>query len=118
MSRSNSILIVEDDVDMAEIYRDTFQSLNYAVTVARSGREALDVLQARPPSVAVMDLTLPDMGFAQVLTAVRTLTHSQQTKLILVSGREDLVEIAKDYGAFAYLQKPFDVNELVKLLET
>lgn len=117
MQRSNSILIVEDDLDMAEIYRETLELLNYTVVLAHTGQQALDILNAQAPSVVVMDLTLPDMGWASVLTALRTFAQSHQIKLIVVSGRHDLAQIAQDYGAFAHLQKPFDISQLIKLLQ-
>ncbi|HEX6506820.1 MAG TPA: response regulator [Chloroflexota bacterium] len=116
MRRSNSILIVEDNVDMAEIYQETLTAQGYTVKVAQSGKEALESLNVQRPDVVVMDLTLPDMGWSKVLSAARELSRSHEVKLILVSGRHDLADIARDSGAFAHLQKPFDLQELIKLL--
>src|SRR5689334_11355518 len=113
MRRSTSILIVEDNVDMAEIYRDTFTAEGYRVTVAQSGQQALASLGAQRPDAVVLDLTLPDMGWKQLLAAVRGLSRPHEVKVILVSGRHDLADIARDSGAFAHLQKPFDVYDLV-----
>jgi CheY-like chemotaxis protein len=76
MRRSDSILIVEDNPDMAEIYRDAFESLNYAVTIAHSGQEALEALEGQSPGVLMMDLMLPDMGWRQLLEAVRVASQS------------------------------------------
>jgi CheY-like chemotaxis protein len=118
MPQSNSILIVEDNADMAEIYRDTLAALSHSVTVIGSGRAAIDAVNAQqPPEVVVMDLTLPDMGWQQVLEAVRARAQSHPIRLILVSGRHDLADIARDHAGVAHLQKPFDILELVKLLE-
>jgi CheY-like chemotaxis protein len=117
MRRSDSILIVEDNVDMAEIYRDTFTAEGYTVTVAQTGKQALASLSAHRPDVIVMDLTLPDMGWSKVVEAVRGLPQAHDVKLVLVSGRPDLANIARESGAFAHMQKPFDVHDLVKLLQ-
>jgi two-component system, OmpR family, phosphate regulon response regulator PhoB len=112
---AKAVLVVEDNMDMAEIYRLTLEDYGYTVLMAHSGRDALQILNSYRPQVIVMDLTIPD-GVAGLLGALDTVAEHREAKLIIVSGRNDLEEIARKHRARGYLRKPFDMSALIALL--
>ena len=60
-SRKKSILVVEDEPDLAEIYQTLLEQAGYNVAVAHNGKEALDLAQANEPHVILLDLRMPVM---------------------------------------------------------
>lgn len=112
---AKSVLVVEDNMDMAEIYRLTLEEFHYTVLMAHSGKDALQILNSYRPQVVVMDLTIPD-GVTDLLSVLETAPEHQDTRLIIVSGHRDLEQIARKHQAHGFLRKPFDMSELVALL--
>jgi CheY-like chemotaxis protein len=115
MSQKFSVLVVEDNVDMVEIYRLVLEELNFTVVPAQSAGEALQALRTHSPEAVLLDLTLPDDA-SELLAAVRKLRELKRTRLIVVSGKDDVAEQASAYGADAHLRKPFDMEDLIRLL--
>jgi DNA-binding NtrC family response regulator len=112
---TKAVLVVEDNMDMAEIYRLTLEEFGYTVLMAHSGKDARQILNSYRPQAVVMDLTIPD-GVTGLLSALETVPEHQDTKLIIVSGHHDLEQIARTHQAHGFLRKPFDMSELIALL--
>jgi DNA-binding response OmpR family regulator len=109
------ILVVEDNLDMAEIYRLTLQEQQFEVHIAHSAADGVRLLEAHRPDCIVLDLTLPDSSF-ESLQALRNHPALGSARVVVVSGRNDVAELARAYGAHAYLHKPFDMDDLVTLV--
>ena len=112
---SGRILLVEDDAAIREGVADGLAFEGYQADGVRNGREALDWLEREgPPSVVVLDLFMPVMNGAQLLARLRADPRWAGVPAVLMSaalpGRESLPP------ADAYLQKPFDLEELVAMV--
>lgn len=116
MTEANrKLLIVEDDPGLQRQYRWNFE--DYAVSVAGSREEAIDLLRAEMPQVVTLDLGLPpdpdgtSEGFA---TLEEILRLAPETKIIVASGhgaRESALK-AISLGAYDFYRKPVDADEL------
>jgi len=115
MSQIKTILVVEDNVDMAEIYRLTLQEQQFEVYLAHRAADAVSMLEQHRPDCILLDLTLPD-GTVQSLQALRNHPALQSARVLVVSGRNDVDDLAKAYAANGYLRKPFDMDDLLALL--
>jgi two-component system KDP operon response regulator KdpE len=116
METSNSgqehILVVDDEPQIHRFLRPTLEAAGYSVQRAETGAEALRQAATRPPSLILLDLGLPDMDGQDVLAKVRQFFHGP---VIVLSARDRPAEkiTALDAGANDYVEKPFDMGELL-----
>ncbi|MGZ9189555.1 MAG: response regulator transcription factor, partial [Nitrospira sp.] len=107
-----AILIVDDDPDIALVLHDLLEHAGYRVEVAGTGAEALAKAKADSFAAVLLDLMLPDMDGLSVLTLLK-----QIDPVLPVIMLTAFVEVAKKHGsltegAFGYLTKPYDGEEL------
>ena len=110
------ILIVEDETVMRESLRDWLTDAGYQVETAEEGGEALKTVTERDFGIAILDLRLPGKDGLEVLREARE--KNPQLKGIIITAYPSVqtaVEAIKE-GAIDYLAKPFDLNELEKLI--
>ena len=107
-----SVLIVEDDLDLAEIYKSHLAGEALQVSHVTSAREALAYVEAHLPDLVLLDLQLPDGDGMDVLRHVYD--HAIPSVMIIMTGNgsmEDAV-LAMRYGAKDFLEKPFNGDRL------
>lgn len=110
--KSSSVLIVEDDQDVAELYGRVLKSSGFATEVTRTGAAALARLAVTAPDVVVLDLSLPSqVSGADVLNQIRSDQRLAGTRIIVVTGHPDLADAVRDQADLLLL-KPVDVNQL------
>ncbi len=111
-----SILLVEDDADLAAGLLEALRKEGFAINHVANGRDALHVIAAEPPDIVILDLGLPDMDGLTVLRRMRP-DHPELPVLLLTARNtvEDKVA-GLDSGADDYLPKPFDIAELLARL--
>ncbi len=110
------VLIVEDEAIMRESLRDWLTDSGYQVETAEEGEEALRTIAEQDFGVAILDLRLPGKDGIEVLKEARA--KRPQLKGIIITAYPSVqtaVEAMKE-GAIEYLPKPFDLNELEKLV--
>ncbi len=113
-----TILVIEDSVDVRFLYQVALESDQYRVLLAGNGAEALEMIKNGPtPELVLLDLTLPDMHGTELVQCMRALPEMKDTKVVLVSGREDLATIAKQIGSHGILKKPFDLDRLTATVD-
>lgn len=110
------ILIVDDDKTILTIFSGILQSKGYSVDTAESGTEAISKTGKEFFNLALIDVKLPDMDGMDLLNAIRE--TSPKTVKIMVSGYASFENSAEalNRGADAYITKPVDPEELVKLV--
>ena len=116
MEHRNSILIVEDDVNINGLLREALDKEGYRCTQAFSGTEARMLLQENQYSVVLLDLMLPGIPGEEVLKDVR---EKGNTPVIILTAKDtidDKVEVLRG-GADDYVTKPFDIKEVIARVE-
>ncbi len=106
------ILIVEDDVAIAEIERDYLEIQGFAVEIASDGKAGLELAQNGSFSLIILDVMLPEIdGFS----LCRTLREKLDIPIIMVTARKDDIDKIRGLGLGAddYVVKPFSPGELV-----
>ncbi len=116
------VLVVDDEEELRELYEDLLAFLGCEVKTAASAEEALEIFkkelyQGDPFKLVILDLWLPDMRGEDLLEKLKAL--DSELKIIVASGHHDqqLREKLLEKGAFAFLKKPFDLEELERLIK-
>ncbi len=112
MSRPAQILLVDDEISIQRAMAPLLRSRGYGVSLAGTGREALDMIERERPDLVILDLGLPDMDGGAVCRRVR---ERSETPILVLSARgaeKDKVA-ALDGGADDYVMKPFGPEELL-----
>ncbi len=109
-------LVVEDNPDVAALYRHVVESLGFETEVLRSGEAASARLEMIVPAVVVLDIHLPvHVSGTDILRQIRADKRLTRTRVIVVTGHVELAETIRD-DADAVLIKPIDVSQLSKLI--
>ena len=112
--RGRPILIVDDDDAILEVEREILSQRGHRVVLAKDGAEAMRAVGADPPAVIILDIQMPGVdgpAFARELR--QSLRH---VPLVVVTAAPDPKHEADRCNAEAYLAKPFDADELVKVV--
>ena len=111
-----SILIVEDDKNIADLLRMYLEKDGYAVTIAPDGGQGLSKFRSIGPDLVLLDLMLPVLDGRSVCRAIRA---ESQTPVIMLTAKgevDDKVEGLKS-GADDYITKPFEMKEVLARIE-
>jgi len=119
MSDGPLILCADDDEDILSLVSLRLERAGFQVARATDGETAIEVVRARRPALAVLDVMMPRRTGYEVLAEVRADPELAGLKVILLSARvqESDVERGIDAGADAYLAKPFKAPELVAMVQ-
>lgn len=110
----HTILVVDDEVVLAEFIKDALSLAGYQVDVALSGGEALAIARKTFPDIVLLDYYLPDMNGLDVLKKLRE--NDESVQVLMLTGFNDVPTAfeAMRSGAADYILKPFDI-EMLKL---
>ena len=107
------VLIVDDEEELATTIAERLQIRGIQAQTATDGETALKMIEANPPQVVVLDVMMPGMGGIEVLQRMNA--QNLKIPVILLTGygsTEQGMEGMK-LGAFDYLMKPCDLNNLI-----
>jgi CheY-like chemotaxis protein len=108
------ILVVEDDVDLAEMLVTFFQNLGHEVLTTPYGEEAVILCEENMPELTILDINLPDIDGYQVYHRLRTNSLTKHLPVLFLTQRalKDDKLMGLELGAVDYITKPFDTEEL------
>jgi len=108
------ILIIEDDLDVAEMLDAYFRVQGYEVYVANWGEDGVKACQAKHPDLVILDIRLPDIDGYEVAKRLRDNRRTASTPIIFLTEKRSRAERLQglELGADDYITKPFDIQEL------
>ncbi len=111
---AETILVVEDDEDVAKITASFLRAKRYDVMVAHDGPTALEMVAQRHPRCILLDIMMPRMSGLEVLRILRENPDTADIPVILVTAkvRNDDVIAGYKHGADYYITKPFTPDQL------
>jgi PleD family two-component response regulator len=114
VAEKQTILIVEDDLDLAEMLNAYFRVQGYEVLTAAWGEDAVRLAADHTPDVILLDIRLPDIDGYEVCRRVRTQRRTEQIPIIFLTERRDRIDKLQglELGVVDYITKPFDIQEL------
>jgi two-component system KDP operon response regulator KdpE len=107
------IVVIEDQVKLRRLLRNSLQEAGFTVREAETGRAGLVVAATRKPDLIIIDLGLPDIDGSEVIRKLREWWKARP--IIIVSGRQSEADkiAALELGADDYITKPFGLPELL-----
>ncbi len=115
---SNLVLIADDEPSMRLNLSELLEDEGYSVELASNGKEAVQKTIQHNPMVVLMDIKMPELSGISALKAIKK--HDSRIPVIIFTAfgtNEKPIEAIKS-GAFDYLDKPFDIDELLGVLES
>jgi len=117
MNSGATVLLVADDMDIAEAMIDVLVDEGYLVAHACNGREALDLLHRHlDPSVILLDLWMPEMDGAEFRAQQLREPDIASIPVVVLSADRKAAETARDLGASDFAMKPLAPDQLVSLV--
>jgi DNA-binding response OmpR family regulator len=107
-----SVLIIEDELELAAILRDYLEAAHYHVETASDGVSGLSIFQHRRPDLVLLDLNLPKMDGLEVAREIR---RAGDVPIIMLTARIEETDrlVGLEIGADDYVTKPFSPREVV-----
>ncbi len=112
VGKMRSVLIVDDEIGVRQSLKLLLKN-DYEVFLAKDAAEAFSQIKEHSPEVILLDVTLPDMDGLRALERIKQ--DHPDVIVIVMTGTiltEEKVLEAKRFGAYGYVTKPFDINEL------
>ncbi len=108
------ILIVEDDLDVAEMVTAYFRAQGYEVMTVNWGEDGVRACQATHPDLAILDIRLPDIDGYEVARRLRRDRRTAHVPIIFLTEKRERADKLQglELGADDYITKPFDIQEL------
>jgi len=117
---SPTVLIVDDEVELTEIYSEFLESHNYKILIAHNFNEALvKIKSCNEISLMILDLNLPEFSGLQILKKLNEMKLMVGVPKVLCTAfaSPDLVAKARELGAVYYIVKPFKYDDLLSQIQ-
>src|SRR5260221_1650110 len=117
MKEPPRILLIEDDPAIVTSLQEILQADGYAVSLAQRGDEGLALAQGNPFDAVVTDLKLPGLSGLELIRQLHTFKPRLPLILMTAHGTTETAIEATKFGAYDYLLKPFEMTELLELVD-
>ena len=111
------ILIFDDDADILEVCSIVLESNGFEVFTQKNCDNILEKIDRCAPDVMLMDNKIPPLGGIQATQTIKASPEHAGVPIVFFSANQDVARLAEDAGADHYIEKPFDLDALVAILE-
>ena len=113
----NSLLLIDDDVELCHLLREYLQAEDYQITLAHTATEGIELCCSRPFDLLILDVMLPDLSGLDLLPKIRQI---KTTPILMLTARGDEIDriIGLELGADDYLSKPCNPRELLARIKS
>lgn len=111
----STVLIIEDESDIANLVRFHLEKEGYAARIAGTGRTALEAIAKQKPDLIILDIMLPDLDGLEVCRKIKRDAATNAIPVLMVSarGEENDIVVGLELGAEDYVTKPFSPRVLL-----
>ena len=110
------ILICDDDTDILSICTYILEEQSWEVHTKTNCIDITEVVRSIKPSVILMDNWIPDTGGIVATQSIKADPELRNIPIIYFSANNDIKSLAKEAGADAFLEKPFDIEDLERVV--
>lgn len=116
MNINKKILIFEDDISILEIVTIILEDAGYAVETSQTSHDIIERVATIKPDLILMDNWIPNIGGKEATKLLKRDLTFGHIPVIYITANSDIAELAKDAGADDFLAKPFDLDDLEKIV--
>lgn len=116
----DKVLIVDDDMTLCNMFKSYLEDNNYLCITAHSGEIALKWLEEIKPELVIIDIGLPDINGIELTKKIRNNIKTKKVPVIILTGQGNTdykIKSSVDAKASLFLEKPVDLNEMLKAVE-
>lgn len=117
-NKRKNILVIDDEQEIRELLKDFLEEKNFNVTLAADGLKAKEYIKKNTPDIAIIDLLLPG---EHGISLVKTIKENYFIPVIIISSIyhvKEIENVMKDYYVEAFFEKPLDLEELLKKIDS
>jgi len=111
------ILVIDDEESVRYSFTKLLAEPEYQVIQAQNGEQGLQKLQSEHPDLIILDIQMPGLSGLEVLQQIKMLAPKTPVLVITAFGSSDRVIKAMKYGAYEYIEKPFDIPVMKNLID-
>jgi DNA-binding NtrC family response regulator len=112
-----NLLLIDDEVGYVNVLSNRMAKRNIDVTKSLSGTEGIQALRKQDFDVAVLDLKMEDMNGIEVLKIFKKMDPDMPVIMLTGHGSEQAAKEGMEYGAFDYLTKPCELEDLLEKIK-
>jgi len=112
-----TVLIIEDEKNLAELIRHQLTARQYQVLIAQNGREGLEKLQAIKPDLIILDINMPEMNGLDFYRAITAEHGRPRFPVLVLTSRTEMEKTFTEVFAAGFMPKPFLIEELIQKVE-
>jgi two-component system KDP operon response regulator KdpE len=114
-----SVLVVDDEPQVVWVLQFSLEAEGYTTFAARDGVQAMSAIAEHHPQLMLLDIMMPTMDGWSVLEEMMQLPREERPRVVVVSAMANLRDRAKaaEMGADAFMPKPFNVDDLLAVLQ-
>jgi len=112
------VLVYDDDIDILRLCAMILKLKGFDVLSKDNCKELITDIESYKPDVILMDNWLPDIGGVKAIQLIKSIEHLKLIPVVFFSANSQVEELAKEAGADYMLQKPFELDDLEKIIIT
>ncbi len=119
MSDKKKLLLIDDDLLSIETLKFAMEAKGYEVITAANGKDALSIVREKRPLLILVDVMMPKMDGYHFCRLIKFDTRFKHIPIIVVSARRQEADVKLGFacGCDDYVTKPYDINNLISLIE-
>ena len=117
MSRPSKVFVFDDNSDILELCTIILEDAGYEINTSSTSNDIIGQVSAYMPDIIFMDNWLPDVGGIDATRELKRHDVLKSIPVIYFSANNDVKSLAEQAGADGYLSKPFDIEELEKIIQ-
>ncbi|PYF76723.1 response regulator [Pedobacter nutrimenti] len=111
------ILIVENDLEMEDVFKEIFQGDDYTVFFYEETEDIIELLEKHEPGIVILDYNLNGLNGGELCKLVKAHSKFKDIPVLLLSAFPKFIYNKENVGYDAFLEKPFDVEELQNIVK-
>lgn len=112
------ILVVDDDKAILEVVKIILEQNNFQVITAKNKKEIDEALATYNPQLVLLDISISGVNGGDLTRHLKASPKHKNLPIVLLSADNNIKKIATDVGANGYLEKPFDIETLIQIVNT
>jgi len=116
-SKSKAVLVVDDDAELLAMVQTVLEGAGHRAVTATDGQDALEKVAQEMPALILLDMKMPGVDgweFARDFQA----KYDRGAPIVVLTAADDARKRAEEIGAQGYLGKPFDIDRLIRIVES